>query len=110
VPEVHVHVLAAGVVEDRPIPARADLVEQLFDRYTLAASRCPANQDVISLGVAENRDTRQREVVGQFGGFGERDHRVRGSERRPADMLVFGRRTAALAQEVSGRNRPADRQ
>src|SRR5262249_54177481 len=44
----------------------------------------------------------------QLRGPGERDHCIRGSECRSADMLVLRRCAAALAQEIGGRDGPAN--
>jgi hypothetical protein len=50
--------LAARVAEDGAIHTGADLVGQLLDRHPLAAPRCAADQDVISLGLAKERIAR----------------------------------------------------
>jgi hypothetical protein len=62
----------------------------------------------VGLGLAEERNTREREVVREVGGLGECEHDVRRGERCPPDVLVFGGRATALAEEVRRDNGARD--
>ena len=85
-------------------------VEQFLDRHAFATAGCATDQHVIGLCLAKQGHAGQGEVIREPGSADQRYDSLDGSQRRPADVLIFGRRSAALAQEEGCSDRPTDGQ